>query len=74
MDLEDVVQLGPDGGGTGLSEFIAPWKTIEILSQRKRRISSASRPLMSMSSPLASWKTTEPLVMTAGALSSRWMP
>ena len=28
---------------TGLSEFIAPWKTIEILSQRNSRISSSSR-------------------------------
>ena len=73
MDLEDVVQLGPTVV-TGLSEFIAPWKTIETLSQRKRRISSASRLLTSMSSPLASWKTTEPLVMTAGGLSRRWMP
>ncbi|MNL88273.1 hypothetical protein D3C87_2178840 [compost metagenome] len=59
---------------TGFSEFIAPWKTIEILSQRKRRISSASSALMSTSSPFASWKTTDPLVITAGGLRRRWTP
>ena len=59
---------------TGLSEFIAPWNTIDTLSQRNSRSSSASSELMSMSSPASSWKIAVPEVMTAGGLSRRWMP
>ena len=47
---------------TGLSAFIALWKTIETLRQRKRRSCSRLRP--TRSSP---WKRICPLVTCAGS-------
>jgi hypothetical protein len=47
---------------TGLSEFIALWKTIETFRQRNRRSDSRLRP--TRSSP---WKRICPLVTCAGS-------
>jgi len=59
---------------TGLSEFIAPWKTMEILSQRNTRRLSPDSPRTSMSVPDSSWNVTAPLARSAGGLSSRFRP
>jgi hypothetical protein len=55
---------------TGLSEFIALWKTTEICDQRSSRISSSSRSNRSCS-PSLPWNSAEPPVITPGSRSSR---
>ncbi|MNW60855.1 hypothetical protein D3C74_388780 [compost metagenome] len=59
---------------TGFKEFMAPWKTIEILSHRNARSASPSSAATSMSVPSWSWKTISPPVRRAGGFRSWLIP
>src|SRR5690606_40236321 len=59
---------------TGLSEFIAPWNTIDTLSHRNARSASPASATTSTSGPSWSWNVTVPLVSSAGGLRSRLSP
>ncbi len=59
---------------TGFREFIAPWNTIDTLSQRNVRSASLLSATTSMSVPDSSWNVTSPLRSTAGGFRSRFRP
>ena len=54
---------------TGLSEFIAPWNTIEVFSHRYSRSALPDNLRMSMSVPDLSWKMTVPELILPGSFS-----